>query len=73
MLPSILLNLLIGEAVLQTALQKLKLTEAQLADLYGYRELPTAPSPEGVYKAAPRDGVWATGPLHAQRVGAQPL
>ena len=63
MLPKFLLNLLIGEAVLETALQKLKLTEAQLADLYGYRELPAPPSPEGVYKAAPRDGVWATAPF----------
>jgi hypothetical protein len=58
-----LFNLLIGEAVQKTALQKLKLTEAQRADLYGYRELPAPPSPEGVYKAAPRDGVWATGPF----------
>ena len=63
MLPKFLLNLLIGEAVQQTALQKLDLTEAQLADLYGYREFPPPPSPEGVYKAAPRDGVWATAPF----------
>ena len=62
-LPKFLFNLLIGEAVLETALQKLKLTEAQLADLYGYRELPAPRSPEGVYKAAPRDGVWATAPF----------
>ncbi len=63
MLPKFLFNLLIGEAVLETALQKLKLTDAQLADLYGYRALPAPPSPEGVYKAAPRDGVWATAPF----------
>jgi hypothetical protein len=63
MLPKFLFNLLIGEAVQETALQKLKLTEAQLADAHGYRELPPPPSPEGVYKAAPRDGVWATAPF----------
>jgi hypothetical protein len=62
-LPKFLFNLLIGEAVQETALQKLKLTEAELADVHGYRELPAPPSPEGVYKAAPRDGVWATPPF----------
>jgi len=63
MLPKFVFNLLIGVAVQETALQKLKLTEAQLADVHGYRELPAPPSPEGVYKAAPRDGVWATAPF----------
>jgi hypothetical protein len=63
MLSKFVLNLLIGQAVLKTALQKLKPTEAQLADLYGYREMPAPPSAEGVYKAAPRDGVWATAPF----------
>lgn len=62
-LPKFLLNLLIGEAVQQAALQKLKLTEAELADVHGYRELPQPPSAEGVYKAAPREGVWATAPF----------
>ena len=50
-------------AALETALPKLKLTEAQEANLHGYRERPTARSPENVYKAAPRDGVWATAPF----------
>ena len=63
MLPKFLLNMLIGDAVLQTALQKLKLPEDQLIDLYGYREMPPPPPPEGVYKAAPREGVWATAPF----------
>jgi hypothetical protein len=54
---------LIGEAVQETALQKLKLTDAQLADVHGYRELPAPRSAEGVYKAAPREGVWATAPF----------
>jgi hypothetical protein len=63
MLPKFVFNLLIGEAVLKRALQELNLTEAQLADVFGYRELPPPRSPEGVYKAAPRDGVWATAPF----------
>ena len=53
MLPKFLLNLLIGEAVLETALQKLKLTEAQLADLFGYREMPRAPFPRGRLQGGP--------------------
>jgi hypothetical protein len=63
MLPTFLFNLLIGDLVLETALQKLHLTEAELADVHGYRELPAPPAPQGVYKAAPRDGVWATAPF----------
>jgi hypothetical protein len=63
MLPKFLLNLFIGQAVLDTALEKLKPTDAQLADLYGYREMPSPPPAEGVYKAAPRDGAWATAPF----------
>ena len=63
MVSKFLLNLLIGDLVLDAALQELKPTETQLAELHGYRELPAPPSPGGVYKAAPRDGVWATGPF----------
>jgi hypothetical protein len=63
MLNKFLLNLLIGDAVQERALHKLNLTEAQSADVHGYRELPAPPSPAGVYKAAPRDGVWATAPF----------
>ena len=62
-LPKFQFNLLIGEAVLEAALQKLKPNDDQLVDLLGYREFPAPPSPEGVYKAAPRDGVWATAPF----------
>ena len=62
-LPIFQLNVLLGNAVQQRALQELKPTEAQLAELNGYREMPPPPSPEGVYKAAPRDGVWATAPF----------
>ena len=39
-----------------------QLTEEQAIELHGYREFPLPPPP-GVYKAAPRDGVWATPPF----------
>ena len=39
------------------------LTEAEAADLHGYRELPAPPAKLGLYKAGPRDGVWATPPF----------
>lgn len=45
------------------ALAEAKLTEAQLANANGYREQPEQRGPEGVWKAAPRDGVWATAPF----------
>ena len=45
------------------AIRKLKLTEAQLLALDGYREMPSPRPPDSVYKAAPRDGVWATPPF----------
>lgn len=51
------------KAVLESALAKLQLTDAQLVNLLGYRVLPTPRPPERVYKAAPRDGVWATPPF----------
>jgi hypothetical protein len=63
MLSKFVLNGLLGAAVRETALRKLNLTEAQQLDLHGYRELPTPQPAEGVYKAAPRDGVWATAPF----------
>ena len=44
------------------SLQKLNLSEAQMADLNGYRVLPPTPT-DAVYKAGPRDGVWATAPF----------
>lgn len=49
-------------ALAETALSKVKLTEAETANLHGYRE-PSSWRPQGVYKAAPREGVWATPPF----------
>jgi mono/diheme cytochrome c family protein len=53
----------LARRVVAKALEKLKLTEAETAELHGYRVDPLPPAPEGVYKAAPRDGVWATPPF----------
>src|SRR4029434_10545059 len=50
-------------SVLETALSGLKLTEEERANLHGYREYPLPKPPSGVYKAAPRDGIWATPPF----------
>jgi hypothetical protein len=63
MLPPLVLNALLGVLVRETALRKLQLTEAQEANLHGYRELPIPRPPDHVYKAAPREGVWATAPF----------
>jgi hypothetical protein len=48
---------------LARALGQIKLSEAEAADLHGYREFPLPTPPLGVYKSAPRDGVWATPPF----------
>jgi hypothetical protein len=45
------------------ALAEAKLTESQTANAHGYREQPPKRAPEGVWKAGPRDGVWATAPF----------
>lgn len=52
----------LSRQITERALAELKVTPDQMADLNGYHELPSPP-PEGVYKAAPRDGVWATPPF----------
>jgi hypothetical protein len=63
MLPPFIFSTVLGAEARAVAIRKLKLTEAQELDLNGYRELPSPRPPEHVYKAAPRDGVWATGPF----------
>jgi len=49
--------------VLRSALAKLNLTEEQAVAIHGYREFPLPRPPLTVYKAAPREGVWATPPF----------
>jgi len=61
--PLLLFSRSLQREITRRALAKLKLTPEQLVDLNGYRELPEPPAPDGVYKAAPRDGVWATPPF----------
>ena len=61
--PLLLFSRSLQREITRRALAKLKLTPKQLVDLNGYRELPEPPAPDGVYKAAPRDGVWATPPF----------
>jgi hypothetical protein len=52
------------ESILHVALSKINQTDEEAVKMHGYRELP-APLPSEVphYKAAPRDGVWATPPF----------
>jgi hypothetical protein len=63
MIPTGALYRILEGAVLENALAKVDLTEAQKVELHGYREFPLPDGPVGVYKAAPRDGVWATPPF----------
>jgi hypothetical protein len=62
-LPTDLLLVLLQGEIRERAIAELKLTESQAASLHGYRGLPIKRGPEGVWKAAPRDGVWATAPF----------
>lgn len=56
-------KLSIQRGIMERALAKLRPTPAELLDLNGYRVLPQPPIPDRVWKAAPRDGVWATPPF----------
>jgi hypothetical protein len=49
--------------LLGRAVEKLKLSEGEMADLNGFREFPLPPGSQANWKAAPRDGVWATPPF----------
>ncbi|MGO4396553.1 di-heme-cytochrome C peroxidase [Variovorax sp. M-6] len=62
-LPTGALYVIMQRAVAERALSELKLDEEQSANIHGYREYPLPRPLEGVYKAAPRDGVWATPPF----------
>jgi len=67
LLPSGEMMIQVSFAVMDAAMRKLNLTEAQELNLHGYRVkgggFSTTLPAEGVYKAAPRDGVWATAPF----------
>jgi hypothetical protein len=63
--PTGVLYRFLQERILAKALHDLTLGDPETADLHGYREFPLPAAPLGVYKAAPRDGAWATPPyLH---------
>ena len=63
-IPTGALYYILSKAVLATALEKLQFTGEESVKLHGYRELPLPqPSPVPSYKAAPREGVWATPPF----------
>jgi hypothetical protein len=57
------LYLALQGSVLETALKKLNLTEDEAIKIHGYREFPLSRPQPDAYKAAPRDGVWATPPF----------
>jgi len=57
------LYLFLQGRILEKALEKVTLSEAETLNLHGYRKLPVPRPAERVYKAAPRDGVWATPPF----------
>jgi hypothetical protein len=64
LVPTGLLYEFLQKALLATALEKLPPGEAESPELHGYREFPLPePSREPIYKAAPREGVWATPPF----------
>ena len=51
-------------SILQVALAKINQTPEEAVKMHGYRELPLSrPSAVPHYKAAPREGVWATPPF----------
>jgi hypothetical protein len=58
------LYVVLQKLVLDRALAKLNLTEEEAVKIHGYREFPLPRATEiPHYKAAPRDGVWATPPF----------
>ena len=62
-IPTGAMYLITQKLVLDKALSELKLDEQQIINLHGYRELPPQRQTKEAYKAAPRDGVWATPPF----------
>ena len=53
----------LGGSILVRALAGVRMSDAEKLELNGFREFPLPAPPDRVYKAAPRDGVWATAPF----------
>jgi hypothetical protein len=62
-IPTGVLYNIVQAEVLAKSLAALNLTEDQSIALHGYREFPLPEPKQGFYKAAPREGVWATPPF----------
>jgi hypothetical protein len=62
-IPTGVLYNIVQAEVLAKSLAPLNLTEDQSIALHGYREFPLPEPKQGFYKAAPREGVWATPPF----------
>jgi hypothetical protein len=62
-MPTVEFKVILQRNIFERAFADLKMTDAEKLKMHGYRELPTPRPPDLVYKAAPRDGVWATGPF----------
>jgi hypothetical protein len=63
MIPTGYLYKFLQESILAKALSKLTLTDEESVAMHGYREFPLPEPKQGYYKAAPREGVWATPPF----------
>jgi hypothetical protein len=61
--PTGVLYITLQRRIVDAALSKVKLSPEEELNLHGYREYPLPRPPSRVYKAAPRDGVWATPPF----------
>jgi hypothetical protein len=62
-IPTGALYVIMQKEVLTTALAKLQVSDEEKLKLRGYREYPLPEPTPGIYKAGPREGVWATPPF----------
>jgi hypothetical protein len=64
LVPTGVLYYIVAEELLGKAISKVQMSDEEKVKLHGYREFPLPrPSEMPIYKAAPRDGVWATPPF----------
>jgi mono/diheme cytochrome c family protein len=61
--PTVEFRQALAAPIVLRALSEMQMTDAEKANVHGYREFPPPPAPDHVWKAAPRDGVWATPPF----------